>query len=70
MQRPSSLVLLCLAMLAFEVRAAELNGFVLEPATVEVTEILPGGPPRDGIPALDSPPRSPPRVRLGTTTSG
>jgi hypothetical protein len=31
------------------------NGFVLAPASVPVTEILAGGPPRDGIPALDHP---------------
>jgi hypothetical protein len=33
-----------------------LNGFVLAPASVPVGEILAGGPPRDGIPALDHPP--------------
>lgn len=32
------------------------NGFVLEPAAVPTAEILAGGPPRDGIPALDHPP--------------
>lgn len=31
------------------------NGFVLEPAGVPAAEILAGGPPRDGIPALDHP---------------
>ncbi|MDH3686957.1 MAG: DUF3179 domain-containing protein [Myxococcales bacterium] len=31
------------------------NGFVLEPASIPVAEILRGGPPRDGIPALDDP---------------
>ncbi len=31
------------------------NGFVLAPASVPVDEILAGGPPRDGIPALDHP---------------
>jgi hypothetical protein len=31
------------------------NGFVLSPASIEVAEILHGGPPRDGIPALDHP---------------
>ena len=34
---------------------AELNGFVLEPAAVDVAQILAGGPPRDGIQALDAP---------------
>ena len=32
-----------------------LNGFVLAPLAVPAEEILPGGPPRDGIPALVSP---------------
>ena len=31
------------------------NGFRLEPAAVPVTAIIRGGPPRDGIPALDHP---------------
>ena len=35
--------------------ASERNGFQLEPALVPVAEILAGGPPRDGIPALDAP---------------
>jgi hypothetical protein len=32
-----------------------LNGFALEPATVPVEDIRSGGPPRDGIPALNEP---------------
>jgi hypothetical protein len=32
-----------------------LNGFDLRPASIPAAEILPGGPPRDGIPALDAP---------------
>ena len=36
--------------------ASELNGFDLSGATVPEAEILRGGPPRDGIPALDEPP--------------
>jgi hypothetical protein len=32
------------------------NGFVLDPSDVPVAEIRTGGPPRDGIPALDHPP--------------
>ncbi|PKL94368.1 MAG: hypothetical protein CVV18_09135, partial [Gammaproteobacteria bacterium HGW-Gammaproteobacteria-8] len=35
--------------------AIERNGFRLDGAAVPVDEILPGGPPRDGIPAIDSP---------------
>lgn len=33
----------------------ELNGFSLTQAAVPVREIVPGGPPKDGIPALTSP---------------
>ena len=32
-----------------------LNGFLLRPSRVPIEEILRGGPPRDGIPALDHP---------------
>jgi hypothetical protein len=32
-----------------------LNGFALRPASIPAGEILPGGPPRDGIPALTRP---------------
>jgi hypothetical protein len=32
-----------------------LNGFAVEPSDIPVREILPGGPGRDGIPALDHP---------------
>ncbi len=32
-----------------------LNGFALEPASIAISEIHRGGPPRDGIPALVSP---------------
>ncbi len=35
------------------------NGFRLEPASVPIAEILSGGPPRDGIPALQDPDRIP-----------
>ncbi|MCG7900152.1 MAG: DUF3179 domain-containing protein [Candidatus Thiodiazotropha weberae] len=31
------------------------NGFDVTDAIIEVSEILPGGPPRDGIPAIDKP---------------
>lgn len=31
------------------------DGFVLEPASIPASEILGGGPPRDGVPALDHP---------------
>lgn len=35
--------------------AGDDNGFDLSDTSVPATEILPGGPPRDGIPALDDP---------------
>ena len=35
--------------------AASLNGFDLSEATVPASDLLPGGPPRDGIPALTDP---------------
>lgn len=35
--------------------ADRLNGFSLKPSRVAIKEILRGGPPRDGIPALDHP---------------
>jgi len=38
--------------------ASVQNGFVLDPSDIPVEEILIGGPPRDGIPALDHPPRA------------
>jgi hypothetical protein len=37
------------------VEARSLNGFVLTPLAVPAEEIMRGGPPRDGIPALVSP---------------
>jgi hypothetical protein len=48
---------LALAMMASPTLAADVtrNGFVLAPATVPVDQILAGGPPRDGIPALFDP---------------
>lgn len=35
--------------------AETLNGFALSPSDIPVAEIRKGGPPRDGIPALDAP---------------
>lgn len=47
-------------LLAAEVSAEPVrNGFRLEPASVPTAEILSGGPPRDGIPALQDPERVP-----------
>jgi hypothetical protein len=46
----------CLLMLVSLVAPAQsLNGFDLSNAGVPVNEILSGGPPRDGIPAIDRP---------------
>jgi hypothetical protein len=49
--------LLASALLATAASAVppSLNGFALEPADIDVAEILSGGPARDGIPALDAP---------------
>lgn len=45
---------------AFTAGAGETkNGFALSPASVPAAEILAGGPPRDGIPALVDPSRIP-----------
>jgi hypothetical protein len=33
----------------------DLNGFAVQDALIDPAEILPGGPPRDGIPAIDHP---------------
>ncbi len=47
------LLALCLGIFATPFAAAQaLNGFVLDNPLVPVEKILPGGPPRDGIPAL------------------
>ena len=45
---------LCLALLAGAVHG-QLNGFELSRASIAREEIVPGGPPRDGIPALLKP---------------
>jgi hypothetical protein len=37
-------------------KTPERNGFSLQPASIPIDEILKGGPPRDGILALDHPP--------------
>jgi hypothetical protein len=53
-----SLLTVLLTMLLHAAAAAAgpvRNGFVLEPASIPITEILGGGPARDGIPALDRP---------------
>ena len=50
------LLALLVAPLALGAEPVVRNGFRLDPASIEVRQILQGGPPRDGIPALDHPP--------------
>lgn len=49
------MLVVLLAWTAVHTFAASKNGFNLDNASIPVAEILPGGPPRDGIPALDKP---------------
>jgi hypothetical protein len=42
---------------ALGAEAPVLNGFLLDTDEIDAAEIRPGGPPRDGIPALDLPPQ-------------
>ena len=48
---------LCLLIVSFQSSAGAIykNGFNVTDALIEISEILPGGPPRDGIPAIDEP---------------
>ncbi|MEZ5590550.1 MAG: DUF3179 domain-containing protein [Gammaproteobacteria bacterium] len=48
-------LLLLTAVLSLPARADSKNGFELSNAAIPVDEILSGGPPRDGIPAIDDP---------------
>jgi hypothetical protein len=41
--------------LALSASGDEYNGFDVSNASIPVAEILSGGPPRDGIPAIDEP---------------
>ncbi|MCG7920998.1 MAG: DUF3179 domain-containing protein [Candidatus Thiodiazotropha lotti] len=47
----------CLLFTSAQISAGAIykNGFDVTDAIIEVSEILPGGPPRDGIPAIDEP---------------
>ncbi|MBV2092240.1 MAG: DUF3179 domain-containing protein, partial [Candidatus Thiodiazotropha sp. (ex Ctena orbiculata)] len=47
----------CLLLTSVQASAGSIykNGFDVTDATIEVSEILPGGPPRDGIPSIDEP---------------
>lgn len=55
MLRTRDLLLCTLLLCPGAAVAGELNGFALAPASVPASEILRGGPPRDGIPALTDP---------------
>jgi len=50
-----AVLLLALVCIAPQIEARSLNGFDLDDASVPPEKILRGGPPRDGIPALDAP---------------
>ncbi|MFN2432735.1 MAG: DUF3179 domain-containing protein [Gemmatimonadota bacterium] len=51
----SSIALLSAILVAPAAGAQVLNGFDLRGASIPVDQIVPGGPPRDGIPALSNP---------------
>ncbi len=55
----SLVVAIGLAPMSLQAAETELNGFKLIPSSVPAGEILSGGPPRDGIPALESPKHAP-----------
>lgn len=46
---------LLVSFLYFSSTAYALNGFTLKPSLIPVADILSGGPPKDGIPAIDNP---------------
>jgi hypothetical protein len=55
-------VVLTVAAFAPQAVARELNGFAIDDASIPLREIRRGGPPRDGIPALFSPPTEAPEL--------
>lgn len=55
MRYPTLLVLLSVTLLADWADACVRNGFDLQGASISIDEIVSGGPPRDGIPALNFP---------------
>jgi hypothetical protein len=59
---PFLLALLSLSFAASAMTAPVTIGFDLSGALVPVSAILPGGPPRDGIPAIDRPTFTPARA--------
>jgi len=48
-------LLVLINLVALTSLAQELNGLLLKDALIPVSEILRGGPPRDGIPSIDNP---------------
>jgi len=48
-------IVFALLMASINVSAATMNGFDLDGALVPASEIFSGGPPKDGIPAIDKP---------------
>ncbi len=52
---PLFIIICAFVLLPTAVLALSKNGFFLDNANVPVDEILSGGPPRDGIPAIDEP---------------
>jgi hypothetical protein len=50
-----SALLLCFLAIYFTASASSRNGFDISNATIPADEILAGGPPKDGIPALSDP---------------
>lgn len=48
-------ILVCLLAMSAEAAQATKNGFILTNATIDVDDILFGGPPKDGIPAINEP---------------
>jgi hypothetical protein len=51
----SSFILLFLLVSFFETQAQSKNGFDLKGALIPINEILSGGPPKDGIPSINTP---------------
>ena len=49
------LLLLFFCLLSSSLAARTLNGFDLSDSLIDASQILPGGPRKDGIPAIDKP---------------
>lgn len=55
MNKPLILIIIATLLATLPLQARDLNGFQLDDASVPPAEIQHGGPPRDGIPALNDP---------------